>query len=111
MYLAFPGGDNWYLVQHDALSDIAAETTPWLRSPSWIKGGQYGVAEPSKQMLDRLSDYTLGLGPSGQQAKNGNGKSPLPGAPHRSRPAPRMGATHKDEGVAYDPLCHVGGPS
>ena len=60
LYLAFPGGDNWYLVQHDALSDIAAETTPWLRSPSWIKDGQYSVAEPLKQMLDRLSAYTLG---------------------------------------------------
>ena len=59
LYLAFPADGRWYLVPHDELIVIAAETTPWLQSSSWIKDGQYSVARPSKQMLDRLSEHAL----------------------------------------------------
>ena len=59
LYLAFPADGRWYLVPHDELIVIAAETTPWLRSSSWIRDGQYSVARPSRQMLDRLSEHAL----------------------------------------------------
>ena len=32
LYLAFPADGRWYLVPHDKLIVIAAETTPWLQS-------------------------------------------------------------------------------
>ena len=59
LYLAFPAAGRWYLVAHDKLVVIAAETTRWLRSSSWTSNGEYSVARPSKQMLDRLSEHAL----------------------------------------------------
>ena len=59
LHLAFPADGGWYLVPHDKLIAIAEETTPWLRSSSWIKDGQYSAAQPSRQMLDQLSEHAL----------------------------------------------------
>ena len=59
LYLAFPAAGRWYLVPHDKLVVIAAETTRWLRSSSWTSNGEYSVARPSRQMLDRLSEHAL----------------------------------------------------
>ena len=61
LHLAFRvrSNDRWYLLMHDELLNIVKETTPWLQSRSWIKDGLYSTASPSRQMLDRLSDYAL----------------------------------------------------
>ena len=59
LYLAFPVDGRWYLLPHDELVNIAAETTSWLQTSSWIEHGLYNVARPSRRMLDRLSDHTL----------------------------------------------------
>ena len=59
LYLAFPADGCWYLLPHDGLVAIAAETTSWLQSPSWIERGLYSVARPSRRMLERLSDHAL----------------------------------------------------
>ncbi len=59
LYLAFPAGGRWHLVPHDRLIAIAKETTPWLRSSSWVENGQYSAAQPSRQMLDQLSEHAL----------------------------------------------------
>ena len=59
LYLAFPAGGRWYLVPHDRLIAIAKKTTPWLRSSSWVENGQYSAAQPSRQMLDQLSEHAL----------------------------------------------------
>ena len=59
LYLAFPVDGRWYLVPHDELVVIAAETTRWLSSSSWISDGEYSVARPSRQMLGRLSERAL----------------------------------------------------
>ena len=58
LYMCFPAGDDWYLVPHDDLVRIAAETTPWLDSPSWHRGG-YSSASPSREMLVCLAPYVL----------------------------------------------------
>ena len=59
LYLAFPAYGRWYLLLHDELVKLAAETTSWLQSSSWIENGWYSVAQPSKRMLKQLSDYAL----------------------------------------------------
>ena len=59
LYLAFPADGLWYLLPHDELVAIAAETTSWLQSPSWIERGLYSVVRPSRRMLERLSDHAL----------------------------------------------------
>ena len=59
LYLAFPVDGRWYLVPHDELIVIAAKTTRWLSSSSWIRDGEYSVARPSRQMLGRLSEHAL----------------------------------------------------
>ena len=59
LHLAFPVAGCWYLVEHDKLVKIAEETTRWLRSPSWINGGEYKSGRPSKRMLSRLTDHAL----------------------------------------------------
>ena len=59
LYLAFPVDGRWYLVPHDELVVIAAETTRWLSPSSWIRDGEYSVARPSRQMLGRLSERAL----------------------------------------------------
>ena len=61
LYLAFRvrSNDPWYLLLHDELVNIVKETTPWLQSLSWTKDGLYSTDRPSRQMLERLSDYAL----------------------------------------------------
>ncbi len=60
LYLAFPAAGCWYLVEHDKLVKIAKETTRWLRSSSWIDGGEYKSGRPLKRMLSRLTNHALG---------------------------------------------------
>ena len=59
LYLAFPAASRWYFLPHDELIEIAAETTSWLWSSSWIERGNYHSARPSRRMLGRLSEHAL----------------------------------------------------
>lgn len=59
LYIAFPADDCWYLLPHDKLIAIARETTGWLQTSSWKERGAYSATQPSRRMLDRLSDHAL----------------------------------------------------
>ena len=58
LYICFKHQDDWYLVPHDTLVDIAGATTPWLNSPSWSKGA-YSSSKPSRNTVEALADYRL----------------------------------------------------
>ena len=60
LYLAFPIDGRWYLLLHDELVSLAAETTSWLQSSSWNEHGEYSAAQPSRRMLARLSNRAVG---------------------------------------------------
>ena len=45
----------WYLVPHDKLIDLVEEHTPWLKSNSWKKYGQYSSARPSRGLIEALA--------------------------------------------------------
>ena len=59
LYIAFRVYEIWYLVPHDKLVKIVGETTNWLSTDSWVRGGEYNSGRPSKKLLSRLSRYVL----------------------------------------------------
>lgn len=59
LYIAFPERGRWYLVPHDELVAIIAETSTWLTSRSWVEKGHYSRAHPPQFLIDRLTDYAL----------------------------------------------------
>ena len=58
LYLCFRHQDNWYLVPHDTLVDIAGLTTK-LAQYAFLGKGQYSSANPSQKTLKALADYRL----------------------------------------------------
>ena len=63
LYMCFPirtigMQETWYLVPHDELIQIARDTTPWLDSESWRRGG-YSSGNPSHAMMQLLHPYAL----------------------------------------------------
>ena len=59
LWMAFRVDGRWYLVRHDTLIRIVAETIPALQSTSWQTGGTYSWPRPSKQLLNALNKYVL----------------------------------------------------
>lgn len=51
IWVAFPVGDDWYLVPHDEMVAIAKAYTTALESTSWIKGNAYSWPKPTKVMM------------------------------------------------------------
>lgn len=59
LWMAFPIGARWYLVEHDALVDLCGTHTNWLSSPSWRFGGAYSSANPSRGLRAVLAAFAL----------------------------------------------------
>lgn len=57
IWVAFPVGDDWYLVPHDEIVAIARTHTTALETDSWIKGGAYSWPKPTKVMLAQCEGY------------------------------------------------------
>ncbi len=57
IWVAFPVGDDWYLVPHDEMVAIAEAHTMALGTDSWIKGGAYSWPKPTKVMMARCEPY------------------------------------------------------
>ena len=58
LYMAFPVGDDWYILPHDKLVEIASEHG-YLDTPSWQDGGSYSTAKPSAALMQLLREYKL----------------------------------------------------
>lgn len=59
LYMAFPAGGSWCLIEHDRLVEIVREVTGWLASDSWKSKGNYHAAKPNAKLMKRLQDYIL----------------------------------------------------
>ena len=58
LWIAFPHGGEWYMVEHERLVEIIGECTTFLESDSWAKGW-YSTASPSKVLLERLQTHRM----------------------------------------------------
>ena len=58
--VCFPIREEWYLLPHDSLVEIAGETTVWLETHSWRVVGEYNSANPSRTMIRRLEEFKIG---------------------------------------------------
>lgn len=68
LWMNFPSAGTWYLVPHDELVEFVGEATNWLNTTSWKENGQYSSANPSLQLLEHLSPFTVEDGPVPQAA-------------------------------------------
>lgn len=59
LYVAFPLGQNWCLIEHDELLRIVGQVTNWLETLSWTSKGQYHSGKPSRPLIAALDAYTL----------------------------------------------------
>jgi hypothetical protein len=59
LYMAFPIGNSWHLVEHDHLLELIKEHTTWLTTESWRKAGGYSSANPNPSLVRVLSKYRL----------------------------------------------------
>ncbi|POB13629.1 hypothetical protein [Halobacteriovorax sp. DA5] len=59
IWMSFPVDDDFYLVPHDELIEIAKRTTGWIESDSWKIHGGYSAGKPSVKMLKALQNYKL----------------------------------------------------
>jgi hypothetical protein len=59
LFVAFPVNEDWYLVEHDTLIKKVGQDTPWLKTNSWVKKGFYNAKNPSRQLLQSLSEFKL----------------------------------------------------
>lgn len=59
LHMAFPVKGIWYLVSHEKLVQLVSQNCDWLDTTSWIDGGGYSSASPSKALLHVLKPYQL----------------------------------------------------
>ncbi len=59
LWLTFPVNEDWYLVEHDRLVQMAEKHTTWLTSESWRERGGYSSAHPNPGLLGALQRYRL----------------------------------------------------
>lgn len=60
LWMNFPVGKNWYLVEHDELVRIVGDMTTWLGTRSWMDKGRYSSVSPSRPLLEQLATYRVG---------------------------------------------------
>lgn len=60
IYMAFPLGGFWYLVDHDKLVEKVGQFTNWLNTDSWINNGGYSSMGLSARLLEGLRENKLG---------------------------------------------------
>jgi hypothetical protein len=61
IWMTFPVEDEWYLIPHDDLISIIQTRTQWMSTDSWNEKGNYNSYAPSKQVVEALKSYRLGL--------------------------------------------------
>lgn len=56
LWMLFPNGEDWYLIKHNDLVEIAGKTTDHLKSDSWTKKGKFSIssANPKRPILSQL---------------------------------------------------------
>jgi len=59
LWIAFPDGDCWYLVNHDRYID-ENKNAPWSNSNSWVEKLEYTWNRLSENMKSTLQKYKLG---------------------------------------------------
>lgn len=59
LYLVFPAGQHWYLIEHDQLVSLVKQKTAWLESYSWIENGAYSSGKPSGALFEALKPWRL----------------------------------------------------
>ena len=59
VYVCFPVHERWYLMPHDKLVEVVSERTGWLDTRSWNEGGIYHNANPSRYLLEGISEFAL----------------------------------------------------
>jgi frataxin-like iron-binding protein CyaY len=60
IWIAFPHGGYWYLMEHDLLIEKVGEHTDWLNSDSWkIKNGYHSTSINS-ELLKSIAEDRLG---------------------------------------------------
>lgn len=57
--MAFPDGDDFYLIPHDYCIEYAEAHKNYLNTSSWEKGGIYHVASMSKTMKEDFAEFKL----------------------------------------------------
>ena len=60
LWIAFPYGPYWYVIEHDSLINKVGEKTPWLDSISWKEKGGYSSTSINPGLLDILKEDQLG---------------------------------------------------
>lgn len=59
LFMAFPVGGVWYLVEHDHLVKMVKKHTTWLTSESWQRRGMYSTASPNSNLIAALEEWKL----------------------------------------------------
>ncbi len=59
IYICFRENENWYLVDHDSVLEIALEKTNIKNTDSWITGQTYSFPTIPKELLDEVSKYKI----------------------------------------------------
>lgn len=59
IYVAFPVGGSWYVLEHDALVVLVGEKTKWLESESWQAQGVYSSGSPGANVVEALAEWKL----------------------------------------------------
>jgi hypothetical protein len=59
LYMAFPSGTAWYLIEHDRLVALAKRHTNWLTSRSWRVNGTYSSISLNPALLAALEGAKL----------------------------------------------------
>lgn len=57
IWVAFPIGDDWYLMPHDLMLEHAEADGKTLKSASWLEGGAYSKPKPSAVTVAQCAPY------------------------------------------------------
>lgn len=62
LWMLFPNGEDWYLIKHNDLVEIAGKTTNHLKAKAWTEKGKYSVASanPKRPIPSQLKEALKG---------------------------------------------------
>ena len=59
LWMCFFADGSWYLIPHDKLIEIMGDRTNWLNTKSWEEDGTYINTNPTKDLLESISEFVL----------------------------------------------------
>jgi hypothetical protein len=62
LYIAFPMGNDWYLIEHDELLILVRKDTTWLKTISWQEREGYNSKNPNKKLIASIKKVGFKLG-------------------------------------------------